>query len=113
MLEYIYGENINMPERDVAAKALIEASDKYGLDNLKLAAELTYVQIFEVTVHNVADTILYSDAKNCGELKKAALKFLTEHIDEAVEKRSIGKLYQSESLTNELILAMSKRSKST
>jgi hypothetical protein len=57
--------------------------------------------------------LFYADAKNCGELKKEALYFLTEHIDEAVERRSIGQLYQSESLTNELMLTMSKRARLT
>jgi hypothetical protein len=38
------------------------------------------------TADNVACILLYSDAKNCCELKskKAAVKFMTEHMTEAV-----------------------------
>lgn len=116
MLKHIYGDNIFISDHQITAftaRSLIDASDKYGLDDLKQVAELRYIESFRITVDNVADTLLYADAKNCGELKQEAMDYLTEHIDEAVERRSIGQLYQSESLTDELMLAMSKRARSS
>jgi hypothetical protein len=38
-----------------------------------MAAEEFYVGLFKMTVWNVAETLLYADAKNCPKLKEATL----------------------------------------
>ena len=72
MLEFIYGGTVTFPEQSEAeyAKAIINASDKYGVDSLKVAAEESYVDKIVFTVDNVVEVLLYADGKNCHKLKK-------------------------------------------
>ena len=63
-ITYIYGGEIDGDHFATHAKDLINASDKYGVTNLKLEAEVWYVHSTQITIENVIDNLLYADAMN-------------------------------------------------
>lgn len=89
MRKYIYGGGISEEEIESNARDLVDAADKYGVVNLKLAAESVYVQSTKITLDNLMDIILYSDAKNCALLKEAAMDFVVENGKEVFAKVSM------------------------
>lgn len=62
------------------ARPLINAADKYGIVNLNLEAEASYVKSTGSTVENIIDNILYAESKNCALLKEAGMDFLVDNI---------------------------------
>ena len=110
LIEFIYGGTISVTDLQTA-KAIIDAADKYGVDNLKIQAEKKYIGYIVFTAENIVDELLYADAKNCMLLKESSMEFLAENIDIIIKINSLKRLYQSESVTNEVMLAMSKRAK--
>ena len=81
------------------------------MDNLKIQAEKKYIGYIVFTAENIVDELLYADAKNCMLLKESSMEFLAENIDIIIKINSLKRLYQSESVTNEVMLAMSKRAR--
>lgn len=63
-ITYIYGGEIDGDHFATLAKDLINASDKYGVTNLKLEAEVWYVHSTQITIENVIENLLYADAMN-------------------------------------------------
>ena len=102
MLEYIYGGTVAFTDAE-HAKAIINASDKYGVDSLKVAAEESYVDKIVFTVDNVVEVLLYADGKNCCKLKEEAMDFLMRNMDEVLESPSFDNIYESKSLTKEIL----------
>ena len=88
LLYYSYGGKISADDLKVNAKDIIDAADKYGVVGLKLEAEATLVITTTMTMENVMDNLLYSDAKNCALLKEAVMDFLLDNADEAIKKLS-------------------------
>ena len=110
MIEFIYGGIIYITDHHTA-KTIIDAADKYGVGNLKIEAEKKYIDYIDFTAENIVDELLYADAKNCMLIKKAAMEFLMDNMGDIVKTTSLKRLYQSESVTNELMLSVSKRRK--
>eukprot|EP00578_Thalassiosira_sp_NH16_P010504 CAMPEP_0181111496 /NCGR_PEP_ID=MMETSP1071-20121207/19306_1 /TAXON_ID=35127 /ORGANISM="Thalassiosira sp., Strain NH16" /LENGTH=309 /DNA_ID=CAMNT_0023195393 /DNA_START=107 /DNA_END=1033 /DNA_ORIENTATION=+ len=63
ILHYTYGGEVLSKELEANARDIINASDKYGLSNLKLEAEACLVNTTTINVGNVMDLLLYSDSK--------------------------------------------------
>ena len=108
MLKYIYGGTFSFLHGSDYAKVIIDASDKYGVENLKLAAEKSYVDNVIFTSSNVVEILLYADAKNCKVLRSKAMIFLMHHMDEIAASPSFADLYQSESITVEIMARQAK-----
>lgn len=106
IIVYIYRKDIPLTEIE-DAKAIIDAADKYGVDSIKCAAEMYYVNNFHITTENVADLLYYADAKNCLKLKEAAMKYLTLHTDEVVASDAFSSLCDSKHIMKEIVLSMS------
>jgi hypothetical protein len=70
------------------ARDIIDAADKYGVVNLKLEAEASFVVGATFTIENVMELLLYADSKNLALLKEAAMGYMTENRDEVLEKLS-------------------------
>ena len=70
------------------AKEIIDAADKYGVVNLKLEAEVRFVEATTFTMDNVMDHLLYAESKNCALLKEVAMDFIAENKFEAMKKLS-------------------------
>ncbi|KAL7540971.1 hypothetical protein ACHAWF_006829 [Thalassiosira exigua] len=88
-LRYAYGGTIPDADMTARAKDIIVAADKFGMTNLKLEAEASYVRSTKLSLDNVVDNLLYADAKNCALLKEAAVDFLAEHGAEALKSVSL------------------------
>ena len=76
MLRYVYGGDILADKWKDHAKDLLEASDKYGLTNLKIEAEAWYVKLLKFSVGDVVETVAYAENMNCFLLKEAAIDFI-------------------------------------
>ncbi|EJK68761.1 hypothetical protein THAOC_10033, partial [Thalassiosira oceanica] len=59
------------------AKEIIEASDRFGIVNLKLEAEACYVDTVELTLDNIVEVVTYADSKNLALLKEHCMDFLS------------------------------------
>ena len=88
LLYYVYGGEISEENFRTHAKDLINAADKYGVANLKLASEVWYVHNTEITINNVIDNLLYSDSMNCALLKEAVMDFFLGNKKEVMERVS-------------------------
>eukprot|EP00956_Cyclotella_meneghiniana_P016620 scaffold26333_cov56-Cyclotella_meneghiniana.AAC.3 len=108
MLKYIYGDTSSVKETE-CGRAVIDAADKYGVDKLKMYAEKCYVDSIELNPDNVADMLLYADGKSCSVLKKAAMDFAVANMNDVLQSPSFSSLYQSESITREIMGVMAKR----
>ena len=58
------------------ARELIEAADRYGVVNLKLEVEASFVLYTTFTVGNINELFDYAVSKNCHLLKEAALDYI-------------------------------------
>ena len=55
LLYYLYGGKISEEEFKTHSKDLINAADKYGVTNSKLAAEVWFVHNTDITVENLSN----------------------------------------------------------
>ncbi len=83
LLSYVYGSNVPEEELEADAKDIIDAADKYSIVNLKLEAEVAYVQSINISLDNAMDNLLYADSRNCALLKEAVMTFLADNHSEA------------------------------
>ena len=88
LLHYVYGGDILEDDLKADAKDIINAADKYAIINLKLAAEVAYVDSIDITMDNAIDNLLYADGKNCALLKERVMKFLADNPKEVAQKIS-------------------------
>ena len=88
LLKYMYGGEVVDVMFHSHAKEIIDAADKYGVVNLKLEAEVRFVEATTFTMDNVMDHLLYAESKNCALLKEAAMDFIAENKFEAMKKLS-------------------------
>lgn len=111
LLRYVYGGEV--PNKDTILKKnkdILDAADRYGLIGLKQRVEATLVESLIVDKTNVADWLIFSDAKTCPLLKEyATLYFLSRSADILKSDRS-KLLKESPKLLTELLLEMSKNS---
>jgi hypothetical protein len=88
MLYHLYGGKVTDDDMKSHAKGIIDAADKYGVVDLKLAAEACLVKTTAFSVENLLDHLLYADSKNCALLKEAAIDFMVENKGEVRKKVS-------------------------
>lgn len=93
------------------ARPLINAADKYGIVNLKLEAEASYVKSTGSTVENIIDNILYAESKNCALLKEAGMDFLVDNRDDIIGKVSFDNVPGS--MMPDLLAAMPRAAETT
>ena len=107
LLEHIYSGNKPTKE-DVLehGKGLIDAANKYELVGLKMFVENTLVSERVLTVENVAEYILFADAKCCPLLKEYAFAFFSVHSKQVLKLETSKCLKESGELLSEIILSM-------
>lgn len=88
LLFHLYGGEVAKDDMKSHAKEILEAADRYGVINLKLAAEACLVKITALSIDNFFDLLLFADSKNCALLKEAAIDFMLENRDEVHENVS-------------------------
>jgi hypothetical protein len=67
------------------AKEVIDAADKYGVVNLKLEAEASFVEGTTFTIENVMEHLLYAESKNLAFLKEATMDYILENKSEVIK----------------------------
>ena len=60
-------------------KDAIEAANRYGVVNLKLAVETALVELLVIIIQNVMDYLLFADAKICPLLKESMQYHSSSH----------------------------------
>ena len=85
LLSYIYGGKVSENDMVLHARDIIDAADKYGVINLKLEAEASFVVGATFTIENVMGLLLYADSKNLALLKEATMDYMMENRDEVLE----------------------------
>ncbi|KAL7524889.1 hypothetical protein ACHAXR_000758, partial [Thalassiosira sp. AJA248-18] len=88
MLYYIYGGQVPEEDLEENAKDIIDATDKYGVVNLKLEAEACYARTITLTIDNMIDNLLYADSKNCALLKEVVMDFIVENGEDIIGNAS-------------------------
>ena len=108
LLYYVYGGEITEDDFVGHERDLINAADKYGVTNLKLQAEVWYVNNTEITVDNVIDTLLYAHAMNCALLKESVMDFVVENKKTVFEQEQVSFQDVPGDVFKELLAAMSR-----
>lgn len=110
LLRYIYTNKVNGINR--IAKPLLAAADKYALDSLKTVCESALIS--EMTVDDVADTLVLSDLHGCNHLKEAALATIRRFPEKIVKTTGWLEMIQnSPSLVSEIITSQQPSGSST
>mmetsp|Transcript_40759 Transcript_40759/g.85622 ORF Transcript_40759/g.85622 Transcript_40759/m.85622 type:complete len:116 (-) Transcript_40759:228-575(-) len=86
VLYYAYGGKVQGGDLEYHAKEIIEASNKFGVVNLKLEAEACFVESTAISIDNMKDLLLYSDAMNCAHMKEAVMDFIVENKEGVLER---------------------------
>ena len=116
ILYYAYGGTFpkrepikaSSPEKEIILKLgleIIEAADRYGLIELKILVETYLVAYRVMRKHNVADMLLFADAKNCALLKEYAFAYAISRSRDIINSELSAKLKESNSLLQELFVA--------
>jgi hypothetical protein len=82
-LLYMYGGKIEDAKMKLHPKEIIDAADLYGVVNLKLDAEVRFVEATIFTMENVLDHLEYAESMNLALLIETAMKFIVENKIEA------------------------------
>jgi hypothetical protein len=82
MLYHLYGGKVSNDDMKSHAKEIVDAADKYGIVDLKLAAEASLVRTTTFSVENLMDHLHFAHQKNCALLKEAATDFMLENKGE-------------------------------
>lgn len=109
LLAYVYGRSLPKNDMKIHAKDIINAAEKYALVNLKLVAEVAYVNSTTITLENVIDNLFYADSKNLALLKEAVMDFLAENHDEAIKRVSFSEVPGH--IVKDLLVAISRNKK--
>ncbi|CAK8671392.1 speckle-type POZ protein B-like [Clavelina lepadiformis] len=81
MLTFLYtGKS---PDLDQMASQLLAAADKYALDRLKVMCEESLCS--NLSVENVAETLILADLHNASQLKSMAIDFINNHALDVME----------------------------
>jgi hypothetical protein len=103
----MYGGKVSEDNMVLHAKEIIDAADKYGVVNLKLETEASFVKGTDFTIDNVMEHLLYAESKNCALLKEAAMDYIVENKAEVIEKLSFANAPGT--LMRDLLVATARR----
>jgi uncharacterized small protein (DUF1192 family) len=110
-LRYVYGGDISAGKWKDHAKDLLEASDKYGLTNLKIEAEAWYVKLLKFSVGDVVETVAYAEKMNCFLLKEAAIDFIVTNANEVLASGTLMNIPESKDIIREILWSVATMSK--
>jgi hypothetical protein len=107
LLSYMYGRKVSEDDMVLHARDIIDAADKYGVVNLKLEAEASFVVGATFTIENVMELLLYADSKNLALLKEASMDYIVENKAEVIKKLSFADMIPG-TLMRDLLAAVSR-----
>ena len=112
MLSAVYGKKVDEEEWKTQSsnlRSILKAAGKYGFSNIKSEAEAWYMKTLNVKLDNVIDELLYADANNLFDVKKAVMEFITENAEEVIASESFQLLSESPQLIKEVLTSMAKK----
>jgi len=109
VMRFIYGSCMDSTDWKEDAKAILEATNKYDVANLKVTAEAWYVTYLEFTAENVADQLLYADAMSCPLLKEAAVNFMVDNGVDVFSSDSFKTVLEARGITLQILQTMAKK----
>ena len=110
LLYYCYGGKIDEEDLQSNAKDIVEASDRFGVVNLKLEAEAFYVDTVELTLDNFIEVVTYADSMNLALLKERCMDYLSSADKvEVAEKVSFDDIPSH--LMKDLMISLARREK--
>ena len=107
LLNYMYGGRLSDDDMKSHAREIIDAADKYGVVNLKLEAEICFVEGTTFTIENVVEHLSYAESKNCALLKEAAMDFIVDNKSEVIKNMSFADVPGT--LARDILVATSRR----
>ena len=108
LLHYTYGGKIPINEFKLHAKDIINASDMYGITNLKLEAEVWYTKDLILSPENVMEELHYAESINLALLKEMVMDYLVENSTQVINKvSSLDNAPESSSLIRDMLTAIS------
>ena len=111
MLHHVYGGDISAAEWKDYVKDLLEASDKYGLTNLKIEAEVRYVKLLKFLAGDVAEAVSYAQKMNCFHLKEAAIEFIVASVDEVLAPDTFENIPESKDIIQGILCSVATMNK--
>ena len=113
LLYYVYGGKITEDDFVDNERDLINIADKYGVTNLKLEAEVWYVNNTDITIDNVIDNLLYAHAMNCALLKEAVMDFIVKNKKTVMQQEQVSFQDVPGDVIKELLAAVSRNESET
>ena len=90
LLSYIYGCDVPDFGSDPSlAKEVVELADKFGVTNLKIEAEVSYVTSTKIDFDNVMESLQFAVSKNCALLKEAVMDFVVKNKNDIIEQNTM------------------------
>ena len=103
VLYYTYGGKISEDDMKANARDIIDAANRYGVVNLKLEAEASYVNSTTITVSNLMNQLHYAVSKNCALLQEAVMDYILENGSEVLKGITFDEIPGGSSLFVDLI----------
>lgn len=88
-----------------ASMELLDASNRYGVVDLKIQAEVHIVQSL-INVANASDLFLYADGNDCALLKECVIDYFKVHAQEIRSHPSFQKVKESTDIMDQLMEAL-------
>jgi len=108
LLHYTYGGKVPINELKQHAKDIINASDMYGITNLKLEAEVWYTKCLTLSPENVMEELHYAESKNLALLKEMVMDYLVENSTQIINQvSSLDNAPESSGLLRDVLTAIS------
>ena len=113
VLRHIYGQTtFTLTKSELLAhwKDIINIADRYSVESLKMVMECVVINNCIIDTKNVADYILFADAKNCPSLKEYAVSYFMARAQDIIDTPHAEKLEESAELMKELLVDVLKKS---
>ena len=86
VLYFVYGGDVPEEVLETDAREIIDAADKFGVTNLKLQAEASFVKTTTISIDNLLENLLYAESKNCALPNEAVIDFVVDNGTEFLDK---------------------------
>ena len=111
LLRWMYGGILTEAEWKDHAKDLIEASDKYGLTNLKIEAEWWFVKQVKFSADGAVEAVVYADKMNCFLLKEAAINFIVVNLRKVLSSDFIKDILEAKDIMHDVLVSVARMNK--
>ncbi|KAL7539581.1 hypothetical protein ACHAXR_009406 [Thalassiosira sp. AJA248-18] len=109
LLYYVYGGKVSDKLLSDHCIEILNAADRYNIANLKVEAEVWYVENTTITLENVVGNFYFADTKKCPLLKEKVMDFILDNRREFLHNCSTLDLPHSQYMLSDILAALAKR----